>query len=79
MEYSHLTKDQQRQILKGRVTGWEADHFGHEINLAALLAAKTEPDGLENTYKALAALEASIIAGREKLMALGEDDSSSES
>lgn len=74
MEYSHITKDQQRQILKGRIAGWESEHWGHEINLAALKASgSTTPDDLEITYKSLAVLEASILSARDQLAALGEE------
>lgn len=71
MEYSSLTKDQQRQILNGRIAGWEADHFGHEINLLALEANSASEEELKSTRDALTTLENSVLAARAELNALG--------
>lgn len=70
MEYEHVSKDQQVAILKGRLAGWEADHFGHEINLAALDASDAGETEKTSTRTALRTLEASITAGRAKLAEL---------
>lgn len=71
MEYQEITVDQRRQIIKGRLAGWEADHFGHTLNLAALNAnGVTEGPDVDNTEKALATLAATIEVGREELAAL---------
>lgn len=71
MDYSELDVDQQKQILKSRIAGWEADHYGHSINLAAGEAVK-DKDTIFASNKAMKILESSITAGRAELEKLGE-------
>ena len=66
MDYSEVTTDQRIAILKGRIAGWETDHFGHEINLAAGQAAN-DPTTIEQSQTAMTILEASIAAGKKML------------
>lgn len=73
MEYSQVSKDQQIQILKGRIAGWEADHYGWEINLAAIEASGGTESDLKTARDNLNTLEASINAGRAKLAELDDD------
>lgn len=67
MDYSILTVDQQKEILRGRVAAWEADHYGHTINLMALEANGVPDADKAATRTALATLEASILDGRAEL------------
>lgn len=70
MEYSQVDKDQKIQMLKGRILGWESEHFGHEINLTALEAVGSSDLEKASSVRALEVLEASILAGRAKLAEL---------
>lgn len=70
MEYSEITLDQQRQILKGRLAGWEADHFGHTINRQAMVANGVKGAELDNTDTAIRTLEASITTARDELSSI---------
>lgn len=71
MDYTELDVDQQKQILKSRIAGWEAEHFGHTLNLAAGEAVKDKAT-IDASGRALKILEASILAGRAELEKLGE-------
>jgi hypothetical protein len=73
MEYSQVNNDEKRRILKGRIAGWESDHWGHEINLLALQANSSSEEETLTTRQALKTLEASIMAARAHLTNLGEE------
>jgi hypothetical protein len=73
MQYSELTKSQQIQLLTNRIQGWEADHYGHEINLAAGTAAGDEST-IKASTEALAVLEASITSARGMLATLRPEE-----
>ncbi len=66
MEYQEVDKNQQQAILKGRLAGWEGDHLGHTLNLAAGQAAGDQAT-IEASQDAIRVLEASIEAGRQLL------------
>lgn len=73
MEYTEFSKEQQEAVLKSRIAGWEADHFGHEINKQAFLAlpASDERDqGVKQSNEAQATLEASINSAKKHLARL---------
>ena len=69
MEYTEFTVVQQRQLLKSRIAGWEADHFGHEINLMAGQTVRDQST-IDASETALRVLEDSVNAAKEMLTTL---------
>ena len=72
-EYTEFTAEQQEQVLKSRIAGWEADHFGHEINKQAFEALPDSDDkaiGIKQSKDAQTTLEASIQSAKSHLSKL---------
>jgi CO dehydrogenase/acetyl-CoA synthase gamma subunit (corrinoid Fe-S protein) len=80
MDYKVLTTEQQVNMLKERIVGFEADHFGHQMNLDGLSAQPTttknkkEKEAAEKFAKeSQAAIEAAHTVAVEELEKLEAD------
>lgn len=73
IEYSELSADQQRQMLKGRLAQFEAEHYGTVINLAVFKANGLKGD-LENAERNLSQLEKAIYSVKAMISALPEEE-----
>lgn len=73
IEYTEFSKEQQEATLKSRIAGWEADHFGHEINKQAFSSLPDGDDkdkGIKQANDAQSTLEASIKSAKAHLTKL---------
>lgn len=71
-EYEQLTKQQQIDQIKGRLTGWEAEHYGNTISLASA-EASGEDQAAEQFRRNVKILEASLNVGRQELARLEQE------
>lgn len=74
MQYQHLTIEQRRSMIAQRLNALEADHFGHELNLASLRSLPetdaTVPAAIAEAVQAQAAIESAVMVCRAELAAL---------
>lgn len=73
MEYTELSADQRKAMLKDRIRAYEMDHFGHEMNKAALANQSTDEQveqAIADADKAQAVIEAAVDACKTELAAL---------
>ncbi len=65
MSYSELSSEQQQQIIRQRILGYEQDHFGHCLNIAALSSQPDSPErktAVASAKAAQATIEGAISA-----------------
>lgn len=71
MEYTELSEDEQKQILKQRAKQYEGEHFNHSVNKELLLATGNTDDATKDAIKAaeeaMSTLDDAYAATKDKL------------
>lgn len=77
MQYQYLNSDQKRQMIESRLQQYEAEHFGHSLNLVVAQAQSeddpTRATSIEQTQASLETLERAITAARGELAEIPEE------
>jgi len=70
-EYTALSVEDRQALAEQRIRQYEAELFGHEMNLAALASLPDDDPGKEQATRqandAIATLAAAIAAAKERL------------
>lgn len=74
MEYSQLSKDDQKAMLEGRLRQYEQEHYNHELNVKAL-ESQTEDEttkrAITEARKAQEIIDTAYDATKSELDSLG--------